>query len=167
MSFAAADAGSPIACADQVLATVPEAERAGFRAMAAERIRGRVDVRGTLQALTLLELATGLAESPAESRLLLIVVDAGLPIPEQQVKIHDIAGNELYRLDFGRLEAMVAVEYDGYAAHENRKDRDAARDEDLRRRGWTVIRADATDLTDPSRLVAAVRKAFHARGLAT
>lgn len=162
MSFAAADAGSPIACADQVLATVPEAERAGFRAMAAERIRGRVDVRGTLQALTLLELATGLAESPAESRLLLIVVDAGLPIPEQQV-----AGNELYRLDFGRLEAMVAVEYDGYAAHENRKDRDAARDEDLRRRGWTVIRADATDLTDPSRLVAAVRKAFYARGLAT
>lgn len=141
---------------------VPEAERAGFRAMAAERIRGRVDVRGTLQALTLLELATGLAESPAESRLLLIVVDAGLPIPEQQV-----AGNELYRLDFGRLEAMVAVEYDGYAAHENRKDRDAARDEDLRRRGWTVIRADATDLTDPSRLVAAVRKAFYARGLAT
>jgi hypothetical protein len=33
-------------------------------------------------------------------------------------------------------------------------------------RGWTVIRADASDLADPSRLGAAVRMAFSARGLA-
>ncbi|WP_027942064.1 DUF559 domain-containing protein [Amycolatopsis taiwanensis] len=157
---------SAIACADQVLAMVPEGARADLRSLLAERVRARADSRGTVRALALLELATGLAESPAESWLLLGMVDRGLPIPEQQLKVLDIAGNEIYRLDFAWPSAMVAVEYDGYASHENRKDRDAARDADLRRRGWTVIRADASDLTDLSRVVAAVRAAFRAQGLA-
>jgi Protein of unknown function (DUF559) len=155
-----------LACADQVLAMMPESARPGFRFRVAEKIRTRADSRGTLQALAVLDLATGLAESPAESWMLLSLIEGGLPIPEQQVKILDIAGREIYRLDFGWREPMVAVEYDGYAAHENRTDRDAARDEDLRRRGWTVIRADASDLTDPGRVVAAVWAAFQARGLA-
>lgn len=155
-----------IACADQALALTPEGARDDFRSRVAEKIRARADLRGTLRALALLDLATGLAESPAESWLLLGLVDAGLPIPEPQLKVLDIAGNEIYRLDFGWPAAMVAVEYDGYASHENRKDRDAARDEDLGRRGWTVIRADAKDLTDFSRVVAAVHAAFRARGLA-
>ncbi|HKS47941.1 MAG TPA: DUF559 domain-containing protein [Amycolatopsis sp.] len=160
------DRRSGIACADQALALLPENERAEFRAWTAERIRTRDDPRGKLRGVALLDLATGLAESPAESWLLLSLADAGLPVPQPQVQIFDIAGNVIYRLDFGWPEPRVAVEYDGYAAHENRKERDVARDEDLRRRGWTMIRADAADLKDPSRVVAAVRAAFRARGFA-
>ncbi|TVT48576.1 DUF559 domain-containing protein [Amycolatopsis rhizosphaerae] len=152
-----------IACADQALAMLPEADRDEFRAWTEERIRGRPDRRGTLRGLALLDLATGLAESPPESWLLLGLVDAGLPVPEQQVSILDLKGNEVYRLDLGWREARIAVEYDGYEAHEARGEQDAARDEDLRRRGWIVIRADASDLKDLSRLVVAVRAAFRSR----
>jgi Protein of unknown function (DUF559) len=155
-----------IACADQALATVPEQARDEFRAWTENRIRTRPDPRGLLQGLELLNLATGLADSPAESWTLLNLVDGGLPVPEQQVKILDLDGNEIYLLDFGYLEPKVAIEYDGYASHQNRKLRDAARDEDLRRRGWIVIRSDAEDLKDPSRLIAEVKAALQKRGLA-
>lgn len=152
-----------LACADQALAMLAEADRAEFRAWTEERIRARPDRRGSLRGLALLDLATGLAESPPESWLLLGLVDAGLPAPEPQVSVLDLDGNEIYRLDLGWREARIAVEYDGYEAHEARRERDAARDDDLRRRGWIVIRADASDLKDPSRVVAAVRAAFHSR----
>ncbi|HET6502330.1 MAG TPA: DUF559 domain-containing protein [Amycolatopsis sp.] len=155
-----------IACADQALSMIPGPARDEFRSRVGEQVRARADSRGTLGGLALLDLATGLAESPAESWLLLNLVDSGLPVPEQQLRIVDLAGNEIYRLDFGWREPRVAVEYDGYVAHENRKQRDAARDEDLRRRGWIVIRADADDIKDPSRLVAAVRAAFETRRMA-
>jgi very-short-patch-repair endonuclease len=75
-------------------------------------------------------------------------------------------GRELYRLDFAWPEPMVAVEYDGYAAHVDRLVRDAERDEDLRRRGWLVLHADAADLSDPSRLHVEVRQAFWRRRFA-
>lgn len=153
-----------IACADQVLASVPRAEREELRAAIGERIRSRRDRRGTLQATELLDLARGDSESPAESWTLLGLVDGGLPIPEQQVSVTDINGNELYRLDFAWPAFRLAVEYDGYEAHEFRAARDAARDADLRRRGWIVIHATAEDLRDPSRLIAAVAEAMRARG---
>jgi very-short-patch-repair endonuclease len=44
------------------------------------------------------------------------------------------------------------VEYDGYAAHVDKAEADRARDEDLRRRGWKVLRADVSDLRDPTQL---------------
>src|SRR6187399_677350 len=149
-----------IACADQVLAMVPENARTELRRRTWERIHDRPDTRGTLRGVALLDLATGLAESPPESWMLLALADGGLPAPQAQVKVTGILGNEIYRLDLAWPEPMVAVEYDGYASHENRKERDAARDEDLRRRGWIVIRADASDLKDPARVVAATRAAL-------
>lgn len=155
-----------LACADQAFALLPENERAAFRAWTEERILTRADPRGIHRALFLLNLATGLAESPPESWTLLDLVDAGLPVPVLQFPVCDLAGNEIYRLDFAWPEIRVAVEYDGYEAHEHRMLRDAARDEDLRRRGWLVIRADSADLKNPRRLIAAVEAAFRVRGLA-
>ncbi|WP_285485505.1 endonuclease domain-containing protein [Amycolatopsis taiwanensis] len=155
-----------IACADQALALHSKQERAEFRAWTEHRIRSRPDSRGRRQGLALLDQATGLAESPAESWMLLALADAGLPVPVPQFTIFDLAGNEIYRLDFAWPELRVAVEYDGYVAHEGRQGYDTARDEDLRRRGWTVIRADADDLREPARLIAAINSAFRARGLA-
>lgn len=157
---------SGLACADEALRAVPPQDREAFRLQVEERIIDRADPRGRLRGRALLWLATGLAESPAESWLLLTFVDADLPVPEQQYPISDLAGRVLYRLDYAWSQIRVAVEYDGYEAHESRREADLARDEDLRRRGWIVLRADATDLREPTRLVAAVRDAFRRRGLA-
>lgn len=154
------------ACADQVLALAPPAGRAELRATALARMRARPDPRGRKRATVLLSLASGEAESPAESWCMLRLYDAGLPVPQRQYWVLDIEGRELYRLDFAWPELRLAVEYDGYAAHAGRERFDAARAEDLRRRGWTVIRASSADLRDPGPLIAAIRSAMSARGIA-
>lgn len=138
-------------------------DRVRFRAEVSHRIRTRRDSRGRRRGEILLELATGLAESPAESWLLLGFFDGALPIPSQQTPVLDTDGRERYRLDFAWEEARVAVEYDGYAAHVGRADRHAARQADLERRGWVVLRADAEDLRDPARLHGEIRRAFSRR----
>ncbi|HJQ48722.1 MAG TPA: hypothetical protein VJ870_20710 [Amycolatopsis sp.] len=162
-----ADRRSAMACGDQAVALQPEAERAEFRAWVEQRILNRPDPRGRRQALALLDLATGLAESPMESWMHLAVVDAGLPRPVPQFGITDVDGRAIYRLDLAWPDARIAGEYDGYEAHENRKTLDAARVEDLRRRGWLVIRATAADVKDPSRMIGELRSAFRQRGFRT
>ncbi|MGH3469637.1 MAG: hypothetical protein ACRDQF_18105, partial [Thermocrispum sp.] len=72
------------ACADQVLAQVPRSRRAELRADVEKQIMARHDPRGRRSALTLLPLASGSAESPAESRCFLRLYDAGLPAPQRQ-----------------------------------------------------------------------------------
>jgi hypothetical protein len=155
-----------LACLDQALALTPADRRSEFRAEVLYRIGTRRDPRGRRRSQVLLDLANGLAESPAESSLLLGLFDAGFPVPTQQLPVLNMSGRELYRLDFAWEEARVAVEYDGYAAHAGRAAHDAARDEDLRRRGWIVIHATAEDLADPSRLHAEIRRAFWRRRFA-
>lgn len=155
--------GSSFVCVDEVMARTTEAERAALRAEIAHRIATRPDPRGRRRAETLISLATGRAESPGESLTLLALYDARLPIPDQQVSVRDLDGRERYRLDFGWLEARVGLEYDGHAAHLGRAELDAVRDEDLRRRGWLIIRVRADDVADPSRMIEAVRVAFARR----
>lgn len=151
------------ACADQALGRFAEAERPAFRALVADHLELRPDRRGTVQAKQLLQLATGRAESPAESSMLLIVVDAGFPVPTVQLSVRSLSGREVYRLDLAWEQLRIALEYDGYEAHEGRQSLDAAREEDLRRRAWIVVRASAKDLADPSRLLAELRTAFQRR----
>ncbi|MFI9007426.1 DUF559 domain-containing protein [Actinosynnema sp. NPDC053489] len=141
-----------LACADQALGALPPQERAAFKADLTVRIATRRDHRGRRQGVFLLDLATGLPESPAESTLLLTIAEAGFPLPEPQHPVRDLDGRELWRLDFAWPDARVALEYDGYAAHVDKAEADQARDEDLRRRGWKVLRADASDLRNPARL---------------
>ncbi|HEV7647091.1 MAG TPA: DUF559 domain-containing protein [Actinophytocola sp.] len=155
-----------LACGDQALARMPANERKAFRAEVLHRIHARHDPRGRRRGEILLLLANGLAESPAESWLLLGFFDDGLPIPRQQLPVLDLAGRERYRLDFAWEEARVAVEYDGYAAHVGRADRDVARQVDLERRGWLVIRAGAEDIRDPARLHREIRRALGRRRFA-
>jgi hypothetical protein len=157
---------SAMACAEQAIGAVPDDQREPFRALVGRQLDSLPDQRGCRQAWFLLDLCHGLSESPAESWTLLNLVDGGLPVPVQQYRVFDISGNEIYRLDFAWPELRIAVEYDGYEAHAGRRERDEIREADLRRRGWLVIRSDAADLKDPSRLVDAVRQAFRHRGLA-
>lgn len=155
------DKRAAFASLDQALGSVEDGEvlRAAVRARLAERD----DRRGVARAEMLTELATGKAESPPESIFRLIVVEAGLPIPEPQYEVRLIDGRPLYVLDMAWKELRVALEYDGYAAHEERADYDADRDARLTRRGWIVVRATAADLKDPSRVLAELRTALHQR----
>jgi hypothetical protein len=155
-----------LACADQALGLMSTDDRQAFRAEVLSRILTRRDPRGRRRGEILLLLATGLAESPAESWLMLGFFDDGLPIPRQQHPVVDVDGRERYRLDFAWEEARVAVEYDGYVAHLGNVDRDVARQADLERRGWLVIRADAADIRNPARLHREIRRALGRRRFA-
>jgi very-short-patch-repair endonuclease len=155
-----------LACADQAFASLSRGAATEFRAELAWRIASRADSRGRRRAAGLLELATGRPESPAESALLVALVDANLPVPMAQFPVHDLDGRERYRLDFAWPEPMIGLEYDGHAAHEGRAELDAARDADLRKRGWMIVRASAADLRDPARLISQIRATFAVRRFA-
>jgi hypothetical protein len=128
-----------------------------------DRVLDRRSRRGIHRAQMLLALATGKAESPPESILRLIVVEAGFPVPEAQYEVETIDGRKFYVLDIAWPEVRIALEYDGFAAHEERQERDAERDGRLAGRGWVTIRATAADLRDPSRVLAELRAQFTRR----
>jgi hypothetical protein len=157
------DRREALACADQAVAMRPEPLRAAFMAAIGERLRRRRDRRGTRRAAELLRLVDGRAESPPESSLRLLVVEAGFPMPAVQHCVLDLDGNVVYRLDLAWPELRIALEYDGYEAHVDRRSRDAARDADLARRGWYTIRATADDLRTPRRLLNELTEAFRER----
>ncbi len=149
-----------LACADEILRSLPESTRVDFRDEVAGLLTDDPDQRGTRQATDLLQLATGLPESPAQSAALLVMVEAGLPRPRCQHPVRDPTGQTVHRLDFAWPEQRIAVEYDTGASP------DPAIDADLRRRGWLVFHAHATDLLDPSTLSTQLREALAHRQLA-
>jgi very-short-patch-repair endonuclease len=103
-----------------------------------------------------LELARP-AESPMETRLRLLLIDAGLPCPTVQYEV--VVDGGRYRLDLAYPEVKLAIEYDG-DHHRERVTfhRDVARLNALRAAGWTVLRFTADDvLRHPDRVVAQVR----------
>ncbi|WP_344973897.1 hypothetical protein [Salinactinospora qingdaonensis] len=90
------------------------------------------------QARDVLAMADPRAESPGESWVRCLVVDAGLPRPQCQIPL---SGGKL-RLDMGYPQWRQAVEYDGWE-HHRRTARQAELDEERRRRiaaeGWRVL----------------------------
>lgn len=153
-----------LAIADQAAALLPDPQRPEFCDRIGARLAQRPDTRGTLRAAQLLSLVTGKAESPPESWLRLLVFEAGFPPPVMQFQIRDLDGQLRYVLDQSWPTLRIALEYDGYEAHENRELADLRRDEDLSRRGWVVIRARASDIRDPDSLLRELEEAFRARG---
>lgn len=126
------------------------------------RCAGRRGIRGARSALPLID---GGAQSPKETWLRLLLVEAGLSEPQTQIPIRDEAGGILAYLDMGWPELMVAVEYDG---EQHRTDRrqytwDVRRLELLESLGWIVIRVVAGDRRDD--IVQRVRGAIARRAL--
>jgi hypothetical protein len=151
------------ATVDQAMAGLPPDHCRTLRENVRDRLLDRRDRRGIHRAQMLLALATGKAESPPESMLRLIVVEAGFPVPEAQFEITAIEGHRLYVLDIAWPELRIALEYDGFAAHEERHEYDAERDTRMAGRGWVTIRATAVDLRNPGRILAELRDAFKLR----
>lgn len=151
-----------LACIDQAFADAGQhAER--LRTSIEDRLLHRDDRRGTSRAAVLLGLATGKADSPPESWLRLLVVEAGYPLPAAQYEVRALDGSVRYVLDLAWPELRIALEYDGYEAHEDREAYDAERDARLAGRGWIVIRARAQDLAKPNRVLRELTAAFRAR----
>ncbi|WP_232021895.1 hypothetical protein [Mycobacterium basiliense] len=126
----------------------------------ADRHRG---ARGLRQLETALGLVDAGSQSPKETWLRLMLINAGLPRPTTQIPVTTADGAQVYFLDMGWEDLMVAVEYDGDHHRLDRWQyaRDIRRSETLHRLGWIVIRVIAAD--HPPDIVARVRSALHRR----
>jgi hypothetical protein len=115
--------------------------------MLAKRHRG---VRGLRQLHEVLPLVDGGAASPQETRLRLLFIDAGLPVPTTQFPIVEGRGKLVRVADMAWEEFMVNAEYDGDQHRTSRaqyvKDMRVLRK--LARMGWIVIRVIKEDRED-------------------
>jgi len=107
-----------------------------------------------------LDLVDPGSQSPRESYLRLLLIDAGLPRPQTQMPVSGVDGMPVAYLDLGWEEHMVAVEYDGDQHRTDRRQyvKDIRRLEMLERMGWIVVRVVAEDR--PAAVVTRVRAAL-------
>jgi hypothetical protein len=132
---------------------VPLAE---VRAAAAALPRGR----GTRQAREVAALADGLAESPPETRVRLLLARSSLPVPVAQYVVrHD--GRFVARVDFAWPEKRLALEYDGlWHGDPDQFQRDRRRLNALLAAGWRVRFVTAADLRQPELLLRRIAAAL-------
>lgn len=126
----------------------------------AHRYVGRRGIRRARQAVDLFDPG---AQSPKESWLRVVLIQAGLPKPQTQIPVLNEFGSAVAYLDMGWEDVKVAVEYDG---EQHRSDRrqytwDVRRLEMLERLGWIIIRVLAGDR--PAEIVGRVRSALARR----
>ncbi len=121
----------------------------------ADRHRG---ARGLRQLETALGLADAGSQSPKETWLRLLLIEAGLPRPTTQIPVITSDGTTYY-LDMGWEDLMVAAEYDGeqHRVDTRQYRKDIRRREAIDRLGWIVIRVIAGDR--PAGIVVRVRDA--------
>jgi hypothetical protein len=98
--------------------------------------------RGIRRFRTAIELMDAGAQSPKETWLRLLLIDAGYPRPQTQIPVFDDRGVPIAFLDMGWEDIMLAVEYDGDQHRTDRKRYvwDIRRQAFVERRGWIDIR---------------------------
>jgi very-short-patch-repair endonuclease len=115
-----------------------------------EELLAHVGLRGVVQARRVLELADPRAESPPESRLRVLLGEAGVEtVPQYQVRTR--AG--VFRVDLAIPALRLVIEYDGRDVHD-RADvftHDRRRQNALVAEGWVVLRFSAADLRSTRR----------------
>ena len=80
-------------------------------------------------------------------RLLRQLTEWGLPVPQRQLRINDVDGSFVARVDLGCPDLKIIYEYDGGEFHGPRqRPLDIARQRQLEALGWTVIRVRKADL---------------------
>lgn len=135
-------------------------------AFTAESVRGLADAHPGARGVRLLRRALTLydpgAQSPQETRLRLLVLQAGFPRPRTQIPVQ-VAGRVKYYLDMGWEDLMIAVEYDGDHHRTDRAQfaRDIVRLEELSELGWIIIRVAAG--TPRHEILARVHRAWASR----
>ncbi|QNE37368.1 hypothetical protein F1C12_21150 [Leifsonia shinshuensis] len=116
-----------------------------------EIVRTASGRRGIATARAALPLVRTRSESPAETRLRLILLDAGLAEPWLNYLIHRPDGSFLARVDMAYPLERVILEYEGDGHRVDREVwfRDIHRREHLEDLGWRVVRVTAADLRTP------------------
>lgn len=119
--------------------------------------RGR---RGVARARSALPLLRAGAESPAESRLRLTLMDGGLPEPWINYSLHDRRGGFVARVDLAYPAERIAIEYEGEHHRVDRSTwhRDIHRREAVEDLGWRMVRVTAHDLRNPHTLLTRIRR---------
>lgn len=122
--------------------------------------------RGVRRAAATLALVDGGAESPQESRVRVLLIKAGLPVPETQIEFFDDYGAAFIRSDMGWRRWKVLVEYDGVQHWSDSRQRawDIERTAVLESMGWAVIRVSAAMLRRPGTFIERVRVKLRERG---
>ncbi len=102
------------------------------------------------------------AESPMETRLRWLFIQAGLPRPQVQAELFDSAEQFIARVDLYYPNASLVIEFDG-GIHREHLVADARRQNQLINAGFTVLRFTGPDLNyRPEHVVAEVRHALAA-----
>jgi very-short-patch-repair endonuclease len=97
---------------------------------------------GAKHLAAVLRHATGLAESPMETRIRMALWAHGLPAPTLQFAVP--VGGRVRRLDLAYPEVKLAIEYDGEDHRTQERARlDLEREAALVALGWTILRFDA------------------------
>lgn len=98
--------------------------------------------RGLRRVGKVLDLVDAGAESPKETWLRLMLINAGFPKPQTQIPVLGPDGYPRYFLDMGWGDIMLTVEYDGDQHRTSRPQfvKDVERLEYIRNVGWTHIR---------------------------
>jgi hypothetical protein len=127
------------------------------------RYRGARGVRRCRASLSLMDSGS---QSPKETWLRLLLIDAGLAPPKTQIAVLDGEGFAVAYLDMGWEAAMVAAEYDGDQHRTDRRQyvKDIRRAAMLERMGWIVVRVVAEDR--PETIISRVREALARRAYA-
>jgi hypothetical protein len=126
------------------------------------RLRSLKGCRRLRELLTLVDPRT---ESPMETRLRLLLHDAGAPPPTPQHEVRASDGRLIGRVDLAYPEWRIAIEYEGDHHRERAQfRRDITRMNALRDAGWLVLRFTAYHvLKDPRYVVAHVARAIMER----
>lgn len=106
-------------------------------------------------------------DSPMETRLRMLLVLAGLPEPEVNIKVRNHLGDVVIRFDMGYRDRRVAVEYEGRQHIEiiQNWDSDIYRDEAVDDMAWKKIKVTSRGIyVDPASTVHRVWKALCERG---
>jgi hypothetical protein len=120
-----------------------------------ERFRGG---RGSRARERSLELADERAESPRESMLRLILIDAGLPAPECNVEIWN-GSRFVARVDMIYRDLGLIIEYDGdHHRDPDQWSRDQIRRAELEALGYRYTTVTRRDFDDPVALVRRIRR---------
>ena len=110
-----------------------------------ELARRHPHVKGLRRLGGMLDLVDAGAQSPRETWLRLLLMEAGFPRPQTQIPVLRPDGYSHYFLDMGWPEVKIAVEYDG---EQHRLDRgiygdDLTRSEYIAHAGWHRVRVIA------------------------
>jgi len=112
----------------------------------AARHKGHRSIRRARRALDLVDAG---AESPRETWLRLLLIDAGYPRPQTQIPVYDEYGALTAVIDMGWEDIKVGLEYEGdhHRTDRNVFNKDIRRHETLTTElGWIVVRVTAEDV---------------------